>query len=172
MGGVGGARWRVVIDVFVALVRAWSGPLLIPGKIHLLSTLVPSSLLVYLVLARTCSQSPPVLYLHLMVSHVFAKVQLLQVHSQFLAVLETHSRAPRPFAEVGMVRVLLQLLVAPCRVVVEVSMIQASPCSLGALYLHLMVCRVSFWVGKLLAAPRVLQVLNSHLKVVLSSSGF
>lgn len=172
MGGVGATRWRVVIDAFVVLVRACSVPLLILGKIHLLSTLVPSSSLVYLGLARTCSQSPPVLYLHSMVSRVFVKVQLLPVHSQFLAVLSSHSRASRLFAEVGMIRAFLRLLVAPCRVVVEVSMVPASPRSLGSLCLHLMVGRVSFWVGKVLAAPRVLQVLNSHLKVVLSSSGF
>lgn len=177
MGGVRGARRlvaidaSVVIDASLALVRACSGRLLIAGKIRLLLTLVPSSLLVCLVFARICSQLPPLFCSHSMVSRVFVGVQLLPVRSRFLVVLGSHSKAARAFAGVGMVRAFLQLLAAPCRVVVEVAMIPASPRSLEALYLHLMVCRVSVWVGELLAAPRALPV-NSHLKVVLSSSGF
>lgn len=64
--GVWGARRRVVIDAFVALVRACSGPLLMVGKIPLLPTLVPSSLLVDLVLTQVCSQLPRLLYSHSM----------------------------------------------------------------------------------------------------------
>lgn len=172
MGRVMGARRRVAIHASVALVRVCSVPLLMAGKIHLLSTLVSSSLLADPALAPTCSQVPRLLCSHSRFSRVFVEAQQLPVRSRFLVVPGSHSKGARAFAEVGVIRAYLRFLVELCPAFVEVVMLPVSPRSLRALYLHSKTYRVSVGVEKLPASPRFLAALYSHSKVVLSSSGF
>lgn len=165
-----GAIRRVVIDASVALVRAYSVPPLVAGKIHLLLTVEPSSLQVCLVLTQTCSRPPLLLWPHSIVSRVFVEVQLPLVRSRFLVLAGSHSRAFRTFAGAGLIRVYPRFPAVSYRVSVEVEMLQASHRSLGMLYSHLKVCRVSFGAGRHRGSVRFLPVLYSHLKIVLSFS--
>jgi hypothetical protein len=171
MGVARGARRRVVTDVFVALVRACSMPLLVAGKIHHLSKLVPSFLQVDFAPAPTYSQFPRPLCSHSKVSHVFAKGQGFRVRSQSLVGLGSHSKASRAFAQLGVMQAHLRFLVVPCRVFVDGVMIPVSPRLPRALYLHLKAYRAFVGVGKLAPSPRFLPALYSHSKAVLSSSG-
>jgi hypothetical protein len=172
MGVTKGARKRVVAHVFVVRVRACSMPLLMAGKIHHRSKLVPSSLTVDFALAPTYSQFRRLLCSHSMVSRVSVTGQRFLVRSQFLVRLGSHSKASRAFAGLGVIRPYLQFLVVLCRVFVETAMLPPSPRALRVLYLHLKAYRVSVEVAMLPPSPRFLPALYSHSKAVLFSSGF